>query len=107
MLIVEGYTHTRYNKSGLTIETQLSAVKVGNIIERARPNVCLRNENKMRFRQHKEQHEKYLKSPLFCGIKLWDPVGQLTSRGCLKGFGTYTNLLLGDNEQNRNQSILF
>ena len=44
------------------------------LLEKARPNVHLRNNNKVNFKGHKRGKEKYLKSPLSRGSTMWDQI---------------------------------
>ena len=53
-------------------------------IERARPSVNLRSNNKIKFAQYKRQYEKYLKSPLSRGITLWDRIPEAVQKSTTK-----------------------
>ena len=48
--------------------------KYSRYIEESRPEIHLRNRDKIKFKTHKRVHEKYLKSPLSGGITMWDRI---------------------------------
>ena len=53
-------------------------------IERGRPMVNLRSNNKIKFVSHNRQYEKYLKSPLSRGITLWDRIPEAIQKSTTK-----------------------
>ena len=61
---------------------RLSAVD--DHIEQPQPYMQLRNTNKIKFKQYKRQHEKYLKSPMSRGITLWDRIPESVQRSTTK-----------------------
>ena len=54
------------------------------LLENVRPNVHLRNRNKIRFCSHKRTYEKYLKSPMSRGITMWDRITEAVQRSTTK-----------------------
>ena len=54
------------------------------LLESVRPDVHLRNRNKIRFRSHKGTYEKYLKSPMSHGITMWDLITEAVQRSTTK-----------------------
>ena len=58
--------------------------KKDKYIERSRPEVDLRNRNKIKFKAHKRVHEKYPKSPLSQGITMWDRIPESVQRSTTK-----------------------
>ena len=53
-------------------------------IEKRRPEIHLRNRNKIKFKTHKRVYEKYLKSPHPRGIKMWDRIPESVQRSTTK-----------------------
>ena len=53
-------------------------------IEKSRPEIPLRNRNKIKFKTHKRVYEKYLKSPHPRGIKMWDRIPESVQRSTTK-----------------------
>ena len=53
-------------------------------VEKARPEIHLRNRNKIKFKAHKRVHERYLKSPLSRGISMWDRLPESVQRSTTK-----------------------
>ena len=53
-------------------------------MEKARPIIHLRSQNKIRFKIYKRQYEKYLKSPLSRGVVLWDRIPESVQRSTTK-----------------------
>ena len=53
-------------------------------IERSRPNINLRSNNKIKFVHYKRQYEKYLKSPLSRGIAQWDRIPESVQKATTK-----------------------
>ena len=54
--------------------------KDNRYIEMTRPEIHLRNRNKIKFKSHKRVYEKYLKSPISRGITMWDRILEAVQR---------------------------
>ena len=54
------------------------------ILDTYRPNINLRSRKKIKFKQRQRNMEKFLKSPLSRGIKLWDRIPLAIQRSVTK-----------------------
>ena len=53
-------------------------------LDRSRPEIHLRNRNKVKFKTFKRAHEKYLKSPFSRGITMWDRIPESVQKATTK-----------------------
>ena len=53
-------------------------------LEEARPEIHLRNRNKIKFKLYKRVHEKYLKSFISRGVVMWDRIPESVQRSTTK-----------------------
>ena len=58
--------------------------KNGQLLDTYRPNINLRSRKKIKFKHHRRNMEKFLKSPLIRGIKLWDRIPLAIQRSVTK-----------------------
>ena len=54
------------------------------LLDTARPRVCLRGRWKIKFKKYKRTYEKYLKSPLARGITLCDRLSEEVQKSTTK-----------------------
>ena len=48
--------------------------KNDHLLDISRPEIHLRNHNKVKFKTHNRINEKYLKSPILRGVTMWDRI---------------------------------
>ena len=73
---------TRRRKHHLYLMYRLS--KIGTYLDENRPEIILRNKNKIKFRTAYTRLTKVLKSPYYRGLTLWDMLPQQVQRATTK-----------------------
>ena len=58
--------------------------KNDHLLDMSRPEIHLRNHNKVKFKTHNRIHEKYLKSPISRGVTMWDRIPESVQRSTTK-----------------------
>ena len=53
-------------------------------LDNSRPEIHLRNRNKIKFKTAKRVHEKFLKSPISRGVTMWDRIPESVQKSTTK-----------------------
>ena len=88
--IIDNKEHPKMDKTELSLYYRISPLKERRAehlsavmyrlstdswyLDIARPEIHLRNQNKIKFKTHNRVHEKYLKSNISRGITMWDRI---------------------------------
>ena len=58
--------------------------KKGQLLDNFRPNINLRSNRKIKFKIRRRNMQKFLKSPMSRGIKIWNRIPQAIQRSVTK-----------------------